>query len=161
MLNMPIPSNLKFRIGKAQSKDGKAGAANGPSTTKKPCHQSGSNNSIKSCASVNSLENRIENETLEFMRHFVNILFNDSSSLTLELKSKFGIKTRVNFFNWICFILQSIKLFLFLPQKTDWAWPYMLCSIDQCSTFTNTKSQWKYILFISTTFCNCIVWMWR
>lgn len=65
----------------------------------KECQRSGSNGSVQSCVSTISSETQTENETLQFMRRFVTILFNDSSMLTLELKSEFGRKTRVRLFH--------------------------------------------------------------
>lgn len=64
----------------------------------KVCLRSVSNGSVQSCVSIISLESQTENETLQFMRRFVTLLFNDSSMLTLELKSEFGRKTRVSFY---------------------------------------------------------------
>lgn len=44
-------------------------------------------------ASVNS---QPEEALLEFMRTFVKMLFTDSSSITLNIKSEFGINSRVS-----------------------------------------------------------------
>lgn len=59
------------------------------------CH-SESNYSAQSWGSIISLDSPSEDEALEFMRRFVAILFEDSSMLTLELKSEFGEKSRVS-----------------------------------------------------------------
>lgn len=58
---------------------------------------SNSDQSIQSLKSIASLESQCEDDTLEFMRRFVDILFNNSAELTLELKSEFGHKARVSF----------------------------------------------------------------
>lgn len=55
-----------------------------------------SDQSVQSLKSIASLESQSEDDTLQFMRRFVDILFQDSSQLTLELKSEFGMKTRVS-----------------------------------------------------------------
>ena len=52
--------------------------------------RSESENSVPSWASSISLDSQSEEAILDFMRRFVNILFHDSSSITLELKSEFG-----------------------------------------------------------------------
>lgn len=57
--------------------------------------QSNSNYSIQSLKSVTSLESHGEDDASEFMRRFVEVLFNDSSQLTQELKSEFGNKSQV------------------------------------------------------------------
>lgn len=62
--------------------------------SKQFCH-SESNYSAQSWDSIISLDSPSEDEALEFMRAFVTILFEDSSLLTLELKSEFGEKSRV------------------------------------------------------------------
>lgn len=64
------------------------------------CH-SESNYSAQSWGSIISLDSPSEDEALEFMRRFVTILFEDSSLLTLELKSEFGEKSRVSFIAYI------------------------------------------------------------
>lgn len=56
---------------------------------------SNSDHSIQSLKSIASLESQCEDDTLDFMRRFVDILFDNSSQLTLELKSEFGLKSRV------------------------------------------------------------------
>lgn len=57
---------------------------------------SNSDHSIQSLKSIASLESQCEDDTLEFMRRYVDILFENSAQLTLELKSEFGLKSRVN-----------------------------------------------------------------
>lgn len=57
---------------------------------------SNSDHSIQSLKSIASLESQCEDDTLEFMRRYVDILFDNSAQLTLELKSEFGLKSRVN-----------------------------------------------------------------
>lgn len=57
---------------------------------------SNSDQSIQSLKSIASLESQCEDDTLEFMRRFVDILFDNSAELTLELKSEFGHKARVS-----------------------------------------------------------------
>lgn len=59
--------------------------------------RSESDNSVQSWGSIISLDSQTEDETLEFMRRFVKILFQDSLSLTLEMKSEFGKKSRVKY----------------------------------------------------------------
>lgn len=56
---------------------------------------SNSDHSIQSLKSIASLESHCEDDTLDFMRRFVETLFDNSSQLTLELKSEFGLKSRV------------------------------------------------------------------
>lgn len=56
---------------------------------------SNSDHSIQSLKSIASLESQCEDDTLEFIRRYVDILFDNSAQLTLELKSEFGLKTRV------------------------------------------------------------------
>lgn len=56
---------------------------------------SNSDHSIQSLKSIASLESQCEDDTLEFVRRYVDILFDNSSQLTLELKSEFGLKSRV------------------------------------------------------------------
>lgn len=51
--------------------------------------------SVPSWASSISLDSQGEEAALEFMRQFVNILFSDASSMTLEMKSDFGQYARV------------------------------------------------------------------
>lgn len=57
--------------------------------------RSESDNSVQSWGSIISFDSKSEDEALEFMRRFVTILFEDSTSLSLELKSEFGEKSRV------------------------------------------------------------------
>lgn len=52
-------------------------------------------NSLHSLKSIASLESQCEDDTLEFMKRYVDILFENSALLTLELKSEFGLKSRV------------------------------------------------------------------
>lgn len=52
--------------------------------------------SVQSLKSIASLESQNEDDILQFMRRFVDILFQNSAQLTLELKSEFGIRTRVS-----------------------------------------------------------------
>lgn len=66
--------------------------------------RSESDNSVPSWASSISLDSQTEEVTLEFMRRFVNILFKDSTSITLELKSEFGLYARVSSYYFIVFI---------------------------------------------------------
>lgn len=56
---------------------------------------SNSDLSIQSLKSIASLESQCEDDTFEFMRRYVDILFENSAQLTLELKSEFGLKSRV------------------------------------------------------------------
>lgn len=56
---------------------------------------SNSNYSVQSLKSVTSLESHGEDDTSEFMRRFVELLFTDSSEITQELKSDFGNKSQV------------------------------------------------------------------
>lgn len=56
---------------------------------------SNSNYSVQSLKSVTSLESHGEDDTSEFMRRFVELLFTDSSEITQELKSEFGDKSQV------------------------------------------------------------------
>lgn len=56
---------------------------------------SNSEHSMQFMKSNTSLENHEDDETTEFMQHFVDILFKDSSQLTQELKSDFGSKSQV------------------------------------------------------------------
>lgn len=60
---------------------------------------SNSDHSIQSLKSIASLESQCEDDTLEFVRRYVDILFDNSSQLTLELKSEFGLKSRVIIMN--------------------------------------------------------------
>ncbi|XP_031617053.1 uncharacterized protein KIAA0513 [Contarinia nasturtii] len=55
---------------------------------------SNSDHSIQSLKSIASLESQCEDDTLEFIRRYVDILFDNSAQLTLELKSEFGLKSR-------------------------------------------------------------------
>lgn len=52
--------------------------------------RSESENSVPSWASSISLDSQTEETTLEFMKRFVNALFEDSSSISLDIKSEFG-----------------------------------------------------------------------
>lgn len=52
--------------------------------------------SVQSLKSIASLESQSEDDILQFMRQFVDILFQNNAQLTLELKSEFGIRTRVS-----------------------------------------------------------------
>lgn len=52
-------------------------------------------NSLHSLKSIASLESQCEDDTLEFMKRYVDILFENCAQLTLELKSEFGLKSRV------------------------------------------------------------------
>ncbi|XP_035779409.1 uncharacterized protein KIAA0513-like isoform X1 [Anopheles albimanus] len=52
--------------------------------------RSESENSVPSWASSISLDSQSEEAVLDFMKRFVRILFNDSGSVTLQLKSDFG-----------------------------------------------------------------------
>lgn len=65
--------------------------------------RSNSDVSVQSLESIISLDSQTDDDMLAFMRRFVNILFLDSSKLTLELKSEFGLKSRV----------RTIHIFLF------------------------------------------------
>lgn len=55
---------------------------------------SNSDHSIQSLKSIASLESQCEDDTLEFIRRYIDILFDNSAQLTLELKSEFGLKVR-------------------------------------------------------------------
>lgn len=55
--------------------------------------------SVQSLKSISSLESQSEDDTMQFMRRFVDILFQNSTQLTLELKSEFGRRTRVSVVN--------------------------------------------------------------
>lgn len=61
--------------------------------------------SVQSLKSIASIESQSEDDTLQFMRRFVDYLFQNSSQLTLELKSEFGIKSRVRI---LCFFLLNL-----------------------------------------------------
>lgn len=54
-----------------------------------------SENSVPSWASSISLDSQTEEAIVEFMRKFVSVLFEDSSTISLDIKSEFGLKTRV------------------------------------------------------------------
>lgn len=54
-----------------------------------------SDHSAPSYASSISLDSQSEEAILEFMRRFVNVIFKDCSSITLELKAEFGVHSRV------------------------------------------------------------------
>lgn len=56
---------------------------------------SNSDQSVQSLKSIASLESQCEDDTSEFMRRYVEILFDNSAQLTLEVKSEFGSKARV------------------------------------------------------------------
>lgn len=71
--------------------------------------RSNSDVSVQSVESIISLDSQTEDDTLAFMRRYVNILFEDSSQLTLELKSDFGLKSRVNI---ITFLVVDFKVFI-------------------------------------------------
>lgn len=58
--------------------------------------RSESENSVPSWASSISLDSQSEEAVLDFMKRFVRILFHDSSSITLQLKSDFGQFARVS-----------------------------------------------------------------
>lgn len=53
--------------------------------------------SVPSWASSISLDSQSEEVALEFMRTFVTVLFTDSASMTMEMKSDFGQYARVSF----------------------------------------------------------------
>lgn len=55
-----------------------------------------SDRSVQSLKSIASLESQCEDETLDFMRRYVEVLFDNSAQLTLEVKSEFGFKARVH-----------------------------------------------------------------
>lgn len=61
----------------------------------KQWNYSNSDLSLQSLKSIASLESQCEDDTLEFMKRFVDILFENCAQLTLELKSEFGLKSRV------------------------------------------------------------------
>lgn len=65
------------------------------SKDEKQCKRSGSTNSAHSWESNISLDSASDDDSLEFMKRYVTILFENSSTLTLELKSEFGEKSRV------------------------------------------------------------------
>lgn len=54
-----------------------------------------SENSVPSWASSISLDSQTEEAIVEFMRKFISVLFEDSSTISLDIKSEFGLKTRV------------------------------------------------------------------
>lgn len=66
------------------------------SKDEKQCKRSGSTNSAHSWESNISLDSVSDDDSLEFMKRYVGILFENSSGLTLELKSEFGEKSRVS-----------------------------------------------------------------
>lgn len=83
------------------------------------CH-SESNYSAQSWGSVISLDSPSEDEALEFMRRFVAFLFEDSSMLTLELKSEFGVKSRVrSTFDSMHFAAVNVFDFFFFNCRYD------------------------------------------
>lgn len=82
--------------------------------SKQFCH-SESNYSAQSWGSIISLDSPSEDEALEFMRAFVTILFEDSSLLTLELKSEFGEKSRVS----AIALIEDFQLFFLLIFRYD------------------------------------------
>lgn len=61
----------------------------------KQWNYSNSDHSLQSLKSIASLESQCEDDTLEFMKRYVDILFENCAQLTLELKSEFGLKSRV------------------------------------------------------------------
>lgn len=61
----------------------------------KQWNYSNSDHSLQSLRSIASLESQCEEDTLEFMKRYVNILFENCAQLTLELKSEFGLKSQV------------------------------------------------------------------
>ncbi|XP_055597120.1 uncharacterized protein KIAA0513 [Uranotaenia lowii] len=65
-------------------------AATLESSEQKMWIRSESENSVPSWASSISLDSQSEEAILDFMKRFIEILFRDSSSITLELKSDFG-----------------------------------------------------------------------
>ncbi|KAJ6626438.1 hypothetical protein Bhyg_17776, partial [Pseudolycoriella hygida] len=56
--------------------------------------RSESEDSVPSWASSISLDSQTEEAIVEFMRKFVSVLFQDSSSISLDIKSEFGLKAR-------------------------------------------------------------------
>lgn len=50
---------------------------------------------MPSWASSISLDSQTEEAIVEFMKKFISVLFEDSSSISLDSKSEFGLKTRV------------------------------------------------------------------
>lgn len=56
------------------------------------CNHSDSNHSVKTVANI---EIQCKDNTVEFMRRFVDLLFKNSSQLSLELKAEFGAKAKV------------------------------------------------------------------
>lgn len=55
-----------------------------------------SSHSVPSWASSISLDSQTEEGILAFMRNFVKVLFQNSGTITLELKSEFGLLARVS-----------------------------------------------------------------
>lgn len=89
----------------------------------KQWNYSNSDLSLQSLKSIASLESQCEDDTLEFMKRYVDILFENCAQLTLELKSEFGLKSRVkNIFihpdELLCYHLQIdlMKIFSFSPS---------------------------------------------
>lgn len=74
---------------------------------KQICH-SESNYSAQSWGSIISLDSPSEDKALEFMRRYVAVLFDDSSMLTLELKSEFGVKSRVSLIRLILATIDDV-----------------------------------------------------
>lgn len=68
--------------------------------------RSESENSVPSWASSISLDSQTEEAIVEFMRKFIAMLFEDSSSISLDIKSEFGLKTRVTH---LTLLLQTMK----------------------------------------------------
>lgn len=66
------------------------------SKDEKQCKRSGSTNSVHSWESNISLDSASDDDALEFMKKYVGILFENSTALTLELKSEFGEKSRAS-----------------------------------------------------------------
>lgn len=58
---------------------------------------SNSDHSLQSLKSIARLESQCEDDTLEFIKRYVEILFENCAQLTLELKSEFGLKSRVSY----------------------------------------------------------------
>lgn len=53
-------------------------------------------NSVPSWASSISLDCQSDETIVEFMKNFVQILYEDSTTITLDIKSEFGHKARVS-----------------------------------------------------------------
>lgn len=75
--------------------------------------RSESENSVPSWASSISLDSQTEEATLEFMKRFVFELFEDSSSISLDVKSEFGnLAAVINIFETHKWFLLLSRLFL-------------------------------------------------